>query len=415
MTEPVSERIKNVFEWAHHQTSEDHKFNLEDYYWTQPVKDVLFDLKHTTRALLGIQGLQGTGKSAALRALAESFPEENIILWKWRRDWEQGFFDEVAGWDEYWERLWLAAADNEQIRRKLGLADLKMMSMELNLWKIASNELHETKTHLLSGERMTCKEVRRETIDARADMETLEKLLGASVVQGIKRGFLSSHLFKAKAVFIDMPDYNKTNLQLMSKDVDELQRMWIYFMEREWSKTSILVSVQKEIVMRKPHFFFGKVMWSALKPLTSEQLLEAYLQKWKSCEPFDEAALRLLAKLSRGVFRRFLKYVYLSIRAGAKTDLISIDDVEKVVSSDTLLGDMELELSDIFSNAQHRVQAVKVFEMLRAGSLTQKQIAENLGISEAVAGKFVAKLDLYGYVKRARGKEVGYGWNVSLL
>jgi hypothetical protein len=410
----MNARLSEVFEWSSRQTSEDHKFNLEDYYWTQPIKDVLFELKHGQRVLLGIQGLQGTGKSAALRALVESFPEENVILWKWRRNWEQGFFDEVAGWDAYWERLWLAAADNPEIRKELGIQDLIGVRIELAVWKNASDELHPTKTHALTGERMTCKESKRAMLDEQATGETLEKLLGASVVQSIKRGFLSSHLFKAKAIFIDMPDYNKTNLQLMSKDVDELQRMWSYFMERDWSKTSILISVQKEIIMRKPHFFFGKVMWSALKPLTPEQLLEAYLQKWKSYEPFDEAALRLIAKLSRGVFRRFLKYVHLALRADVKAGLISSDDVGNVVSSEILLDDMELELSDIFSDSQRRIQAVKVFEMLRSASLTQKQIAERLDISEAVAGKFVAKLELYRYVKRTRSKE-GSGWNISLV
>jgi hypothetical protein len=406
-------RLTEVFEWSSRQTSEDHKFNLEEYYWSQPVKDVLFELKHGQRLLLGIQGLQGTGKSAALRALVESFPEENIILWKWRRDWEQGFFEEVTVWDEYWERLWLAAADNDAVRRKLGLADVRTMSMELDLWKKASNEPHPTKTHAFTGERMTYKEARRETIDARADGETLEKLLGASAVQSIKRGLMEHHFSQAKAIFIDMPDYNKTNLQLMGKDVDELQWMWNYFMERQWSKISILISVQKEIIMRKPHFFFGKVMWSALKPLTPEQLLEAYLQKWKSYEPFSEAALRLVAKLSRGVFRRFLKYVHFAIRAGVKTDLISTDDVGNVISSEILLDDMELELSDIFSDSQRRIQAVKVFVMLRSGSLTQKQIAENLGISEATAGKLVGKLETYDYVRRVRCK--GASLEVSLV
>jgi hypothetical protein len=414
MTQSVNERIKSAYEWSTHQTAEDHKFNLEDYYWTQPVKDVLFELKYAQRVLLGIQGLQGTGKSAALRALMESFPEENIILWKWRKDWEQGFFDEVTAWDEYWERLWLTAADNLEIRKKLGIGDPITMKYELDAWKNASNELHPTKINVLTGDRMTYKESRRAMLDERADGETLEKALGLSVVQSIKRGFLNRYFFKAKAIFIDMPDYNKTNLQLMGKDVDELQRMWNYFMESESMKTSFLIAVQKEIVMKKPHFFFGKVMWSTLKPLTPEQLLEAYLQKWKSYEPFTEDSLRLIAKLSRGVFRRFLKYLHFAIRASIKNDLISIDDVGKAISSEILLNDMELELSDVFSNSQHRIQAVKVFEMLRSVTLTQKQIAENLGISEAVTGKFVAKLELYDYVRRTRSKE-GKGWNVSLL
>jgi hypothetical protein len=166
---------------------------------------------------------------------------------------------------------------------------------------------------------------------------------------------MSGFFFKAKAIFIDLPDYNKTNLQRMGKDVDELQRMWNYFMERPSMKASFLITVQKEIIMKKPHFFFGKVMWNALKPLTAEQLLEAYLQKWKSYEPFTEDALRLIAKLSRGVFRRFLKYVHFAIRASVKTDLISTDDVGNVISPEILLDDMELELSDIFSDSQRRI------------------------------------------------------------
>jgi DNA-binding MarR family transcriptional regulator len=52
--------------------------------------------------------------------------------------------------------------------------------------------------------------------------------------------------------------------------------------------------------------------------------------------------------------------------------------------------------------------------MLRSSSLTQKQIAKRLDISEAATSKFVAKLELYGYVKRTRSKE-GSGWNVSLV
>jgi len=409
----MNESIQKVYEWSSRQTAEDHKFNLEEYYWTKPVKTALFRLKNTERILIRIQGLQGTGKSAALRALENSL--ENVILWKWRRDWEKSFFDEVTVWDEYWERLWLTAADNLEIRKKLGIGDPITMRLELNVWKNASDEPHPTETDRF-GAPMTHKEVRKAMLDERADSETLEKALGPNVVQSIKRGFLEGYLSQTKAILIDMPDYNKTNLQLMSKDIDELQRMWNYFMESPWRKTSFVVSVQKEIVMRKPHYFFGKMQSIELEPLTAEQLLEAYLQRWQSFEPFTEDALRFIAKLSRGVFRRFLKYINLTIEgfmADAKSTLISTQDVEKAISSKTLLDDMELELSDIFSNSQHRIQAVKLFEMLRNGSLTQKQIAENLGISEATAGKLVGKLQTYDYVKRVRGK--GASLEVSLI
>jgi hypothetical protein len=81
-----------------------------------------------------------------------------------------------------------------------------------------------------------------------------------------------------------------------------------------------------------------------LKPLTPQELIKAYLQKWGTVEPFDESALMFIAKLSRGVFRRFLKYVNLTVEKHLiekKNFPIIVEDVESAVSFDVLLADME--------------------------------------------------------------------------
>jgi hypothetical protein len=41
-------------------------------------------------------------------------------------------------------------------------------------------------------------------------------------------------------------------------------------------------------------------------------MLEAYLKRFKTPEPFTEDAILLLARMSRGIFRRFLRYLILS-------------------------------------------------------------------------------------------------------
>jgi hypothetical protein len=408
-------RLEEVYKWSAQQTSESHKFDIRDYYWTEPVKTALFRLQHTEKALIGIQGLQGTGKSAALSALKSSLLQEPtfVIKYKWSRD-IKNLLEEVIDIEEYWYSLWEKVLEHpDLVQNKLKISPITIRT-SLNSW-YEYDELSKEEDNPRRKEYADYKVRTRRILDNIAYLGKLEMLLEYRVVEDIKRIMFDNALNSMTHILIDMPDYNKTNLQLMSKDVDELQHMWNEFMEKN-TETTFLIAVQKEIVMKKPHFFFGKVRWLDLEPLTPEQLLEAYLQKWTTYEPFTEDALKSIARLSRGVFRRFLNYMNVTIEQymmAGKTGLISIEDMEKAVSINILSKDLELELSDVFSNTQQRMQAVKTLDMLRKASLIQKQIAENLGISEATAGKLVAKLELYNYVKRTRSKE-GKGWVVSL-
>jgi len=90
----------------------------------------------------------------------------------------------------------------------------------------------------------------------------------------------------------------------------------------------------------------------------------------------------------------------------------TVNDVTQSVSFEVLLGDMELEFADIFSQQAHRLQATKILQKLRDQTLTQKQIAEALSLTESMVTKIIGKLELYGYIKRTRGE--GTTWLVSL-
>ena len=397
---------EKVLEWSSHLTTESQKFDLESYYWTKPIKNASWTILSEKGQLLGIKGLQGTGKSAAIEALINSLPEGvRTFFYKWKRNWEERFLeDEIPAWNEYWLAIWRRLLQKpDLIQRKLKIAP-EWISGMLVIYK-------EQKTADLRYKA-------RKPIDDVAPIEALEAVLGKDTLNEIKHNLFNNFLRTATHIFIDLPDYSKNNIQSLNKDVDELQHMWQEFNDRNLNM-NFIISAQQEIIMKKPHYFFGKFNeWFEIKPLTPDQLLEAYSQKWKSFEPFNEDSLRLIAKLSRGVFRRFLKYIHLTVRefiTSGKVGEIKVEDVQKVISFDVLNEDLELELSDIFPNTQQRIQAVKVLDILRNESLTQKIIAERICMSEAVTGKLIAKLELYGYVKRTRSKEEGFGWIVSLF
>lgn len=410
---------KEVYEWSSRQTAESLQFNEDNFYFTEPCKRALMRLENTQAILLGIVGLQGTGKSSTLMAIEKvlykkSEDSQRCIRYKWSRDWKTKFYGQVGLQEEYYYAL-LDALQTEKPEKviKFGLSadtlkhHLKQkQSLEYQMKRIKDEQKQE-QLQLLYNNIMS-------ELELSVDNEEIERMLGEKSVNNIKERFLDKFLTKVRYIIVDMPDYTKNDIRTLSKDVDELQHLWAELM-RYNQKVSFVVAIQKEIAMKRPHFFFGKFSLVELKPLTPEQLVEAYRLKWTTCEPFNEASLLLIGKLCRGVFRRFLKYVNLTIEKALmdnKQFPIKSEDVQIAISFDTLLGDIELEFADIFTQQTHKVLAAKILELVRAEALTQKQIADKLNISESMITKLIGKLELYGYVKRVRGE--GKAWLVSL-
>ena len=79
-----------------------------------------------------------------------------------------------------------------------------------------------------------------------------------------------------------------------------------------------MLAIQKE--MFHDHFFFDKMEKVELEPLRPEQMVEVYRKRFKAIEPFTEDALLTLGRMSRGIFRRFLRYIALTLRHGSKRE-----------------------------------------------------------------------------------------------
>jgi hypothetical protein len=217
-------------------------------------------------------------------------------------------------------------------------------------------------------------------------------------------------LSRFKCVFIDLPDYSKKSGSQMDKDLQNIADLWVK------SNTLFVIGIQKEMFETCRHFFMGKMSIIELKPLKPDEMVSAFKKKWKTVEPFTEEALTLIAQLSRGIFRRFLRYVMSCIKQTAiekGSYPITVETVKSAVTLDQRVKDMDLELTDLFhNNKEQKMQAVKTLAYLSNKNANQKEIAELLDVDEATAGRLVKKLETYGYLKRERGAHGA--WDLSL-
>lgn len=415
----LGEKAKEVYYWSSKQTAESNEFKQDDYFWTEPVRRALVRLANSELILLGITGLQGSGKSAALTAIQSSLSNaggNNCVRYKWKRDWENHFINCEVSCEVYRRAIWenLLTEHPERIQVKLHNSPDNVRYL---LGQISKQEWDlRLEEDVSIKEKMEFSiEKSWEQLEQIADDITVEALIGSKGIERVKRQLINKFMTRVRFVLIDMPDYTKNDVRAMNKDIDELQHMWMKFIQKG-NKTSFVVAIQKEIAMKRPHFFFGKFSMIEIKPLLPQQLVEAYRLKWKTDEPFSEDALLLMAILSRGIFRRFLKYLNFTLETALmnkKEFPVTVKDVGDSVSFDVLLGDMELELADIFTQTSHKVQAVKILQLVREQTLSQKQIAEKLSMTESIVTKIIGKLELYCYVKRFRG--AGTTWLVSIV
>jgi hypothetical protein len=312
-------------------------------------------------ALIGLVGFQGVGKSSALLALSTGSREPKMaesqslqtILFKWRRS-----------------------------------SDLFRSLMEYD--HEASVEFRSEYERKLQG----------------LSIDRAERVGGAKIVR--LRKYVWRNLLRSKhAIFIDMPDYSKTDRRLMARDLEEIYWLWNSLRLTDASPgPNLVIGIQKE--MFSGHFFFDKMSMIELKPLQPSQIVEAYVKQFNMTKPFTDDALLTLARMSRGVFRRFLRYVSLTLDlwpAGSQPPRsIGTATVKKAVTAERLAEDMELELVELFpKHSDLRLLAVRLLMHLEeSGPTRQSQLGELLGIEPYTVSRLLAKLELHRYVIRER-------------
>jgi len=244
----------------------------------------------------------------------------------------------------------------------------------------------------------------------------IEKSLGRAKIEQIRTQILMDRLQTAHTILIDMPDYDRNNSKEMHNDLTKLQFWWENVftdqLEGYTQHVNLVLFFQKELF--HGHFFFGKLDVYELKPLTPDQLLECYRSLFNDFYPFTEDALREIAILSRGVFRRFKKYIRICLDQAFLSNSNTITEItrEKVnewITLEQVVKDMELEMMTIFpKERENRVLSVKVLRLLREkGSLPQSKIAAEIFDGASMrASRVLDRLESWGYIRRERsGKE----------
>jgi hypothetical protein len=359
---PEKQKAAKVYNWATHLQGETIKNPTENYYMTEDAKRLEFMLKNSSEAFIGVIGLQGIGKTRLLEMLAKKFENrgKKTLFFRWLPNWQELLKDAES---EFLERNAKTAIDKLPYNSNINfLSDLNM-------------------------------------------------------------------------IFIDLPDYNKKNRDAMSKDLRSIESLWkqvadckkteevtetngdlttTYDVYKRKTIPTLVLGIQKE--MYGGHFFLGKMIPIELSPMKPKEMLENYKSKWETTDPFTEEALLLIAELSRGIFRRYLKYIRKSIEAAALGNNnfpISTETINKEITTKQLVDDMNLELTDLFqNNREHKEMAVKTLHLLREKQANQKEIADYLNVDEATASRLVKKLETYNYIRRQRG--LGTEWLITL-
>jgi DNA-binding MarR family transcriptional regulator len=237
--------------------------------------------------------------------------------------------------------------------------------------------------------------------------------LGKARVESTRKDVWRDMLNEKHSIFIDMPDYSKTDRRMMAKDLEEIYWLWQSlnrFRHRSADSAptpNIVIAIQKE--MFGGHFFFDKMQKIELHPLQPETMVEAYRRRFKSIDPFTTDALLTLARMSRGIFRRFLRYIMLTLELWEEKRRvgrihIETETVKEAVTMAQLAEDMEVELADLFpKHSDLRWLTVRLLLLLQErGERKQSELADSLEVEAYALSRLLRKLEASHYITRRR-------------
>jgi len=388
---------RDVYDWAARLTAEA-SGRATDYYWTLQTERIASKLKLTKRALIGVVGVQGVGKTATMRAIQaelvrRGFDHDRVIATK---------VPESGGLTAALKTAFNPPdADYSRLEDLLG----QVMADRLFHDSILQQRVRSRANH--AGDTELAEEV--EKINAtydETDVMKLRTLIPQRIVRELEAEALGRLLESQKVIMIDMPDYPKHDRRLIARDLDDLQSLWNRLMAND-KDVSLVVFIQKETFNHADHFFYGKMEIVDLSPLTTAQLMEAYTRRWRGCTPFTEEALQHIAKMSRGVFRRFKRYITLVLGAWIvekPSDTIPIDlvFVKACVTEEELMRDLQKELEGILKNREQSERAARILKIIsdQKEGISQSAAAETLELNEMAVSRIAKELEEHGYIKR---------------
>lgn len=393
-----------VYEWASTLTAEAVYWNeaaLNNFFETQTVKRLRFKLAHIQRGssgLIGLIGLQGSGKSATLQYLSTKLNSEYAKSPDAPTPWQISLGEaSTCAMLIRWTPNALELLSNSEYVDSTYKGMVFTRASNKTLDKAKAGTRRTTYTELGEFDRGEPEEFGK-----------AEELLGSTERKKAKFEATMDFLSRMRYLLIDLPDYSKKHKGDMTRDLRDLETLWKTLESGQIGEGGcpvFVIGIQKELY--GGHFFFGKMDVVDVEPLKPSELVEAYRQRWQFFDVVSEDSLHYIAQLSRGVFRRFLKYIQRCIEEttfAKKGFPITIETVKTAITLEQIAKDMDLELADLFKSKDVKLSAVKLLTMLREqGEVNQKQIAEALDINEMAVTRMVKTLEANGYVKRKRG------------
>jgi hypothetical protein len=381
----------SVLHWAHNLAAGSLDDQLDEGYIHTVEYDQLRNrLIAGTGGIMVVFGTQGVGKTAALRHLFyELNPKEHS------QDGDLTFL--LVNWVDMREQIWdFPPANRFFVRHSSHPSDLMIES--ISSYRLLA--LTELKSRFIPIKLPKGKELPTRHFDL--DRVCAEELLGKSSSGKLTEGLWFDCMASKKGILIDLPDYAKTDRRILNRHLSQISQLWNRLEQRE-KRPVLVIAVQKELI--GTHYFIDKANTVELRPLTGCQMLASYKGTFGSTFPFTEPALVALANLSRGIYRRFKRYIAIAIESCPQkppVESVTEDQVRKTITIDRVAEDMNLELEHVFpKNPESRREGVQILLRLsELGSLKQAKLAKDLDIPEYSLSRLLSKLELHRYVKR---------------
>ena len=422
--------LEEVFAWSNRLTGE--AAGVDDYVWPQAASSLLERLKHCQQTLIPLIGLQGVGKTSAVQAIARDL---EVYLKKQDHGEEDGNEEDederahvvlvrISAAGQLMDSIW--NQNSEEIKEKCYLPEVKAKVLE----RIEKDPLFRKKVARILGINVPPSLKMNDS-----DRKRIHDCLKGTDVESVEMAFFKKgerDLMRDEAIFayvgeahtliLDLPDYSKKDQRLMNKDINDIQDLW----KRTILDTDLLLAgggnlnlvytLQKETL--GGHFFTGKGGIFEIRPFTAGELVDAYAKIWaeeltragidQKTWPFEEKALLYLARCSRGIFRRFLKYIGMCLgplmsSANPGEHPVDLKRAQSAVDWEEIQKDWESELSRIFKkeDTQRRVMKI-VVALMRTGEVSQANLAKALQVSEVAVSRILGPLEENGFIVRER-------------
>jgi hypothetical protein len=423
-----NQKAERIYQWACMLTTEQ-KEDSSKYFWIPEAKALLRRLECSTGNMIAVIGLQGSGKTALKQALELELVNKDFKVFslKWVGDIHEKFLEKTLKDEaEYFDEL-MQVLVNEESPKVAGQRQGGFSEFNVNVYDLSKKILKrlglqnsENSQNLvlylkafysMENYEKDLEKYRRSLLKL---LPLVENSLGKARIEKVKSEFLIDKLQTAHTILIDLPDYDRNSSKEMYRDLNALQSWWENIFtdasEGYTQNVNLVLFFQKELF--HGHFFIGKLDTYELKPLTPDELTEYFKKTFGDYAPFTEEAIKQIGMLSRGIFRRFKKYIRICLDHYFNCNTITpitLENVSNWISLDQIIKDMELELMTIFpKERENRVLSVKLLTLLREkGALPQSKIAEEIFEGALMkTSRVLDRLESWGYIKRERsGKE----------